>query len=164
MSLIFRKHKPTDLPAIRDIHRQNHKDQGGTLLRTLYEQGHFFVVERDGVILAYVQMRETLPDRVLNTRCFSPVSPDGVYIRQVAVAKGCQDQGVGSFLYRELCREYAGRSIYAHVHALNEASAFFHLKNEFQPIGLFVAENYLGHWRYLAFLFEHRAAESGNRE
>ena len=158
-NLTFRKYIRTDLPAMQSINDQNHTDRGGALFGRLDETDtNYYVALKGGELVAYANVLEELPDKVWNSSYFSPVSPDGVYIKQIAVAPDCQNQGVGSFLYEELSREYGDRSIYAHVYAVNENSSMFHFKSGFRPVGLFSAENYFGKWRYLAFLFERKSA------
>ena len=155
-NLIFRKYAEPDLPAMKEINHKNHIDQGGALFGKLYNDKNYFVVEKDGAVIAYVNVLEELPDRVRTSTIFEPLPESGIYIKQVAVADICQKQGVGSFLYKQLFGIYKDQHIFSHVFTQNWPSTLFHFRSGFKIAGMFSAKGYFGVENYVAFLMGRR--------
>ncbi|MFW9919753.1 MAG: GNAT family N-acetyltransferase [Candidatus Thorarchaeota archaeon] len=134
------------------------------LIRSM--QSSFFVAMNiDGLVLAYVEVVRGLEISLLDALrwdsvkieglCKAILSEDYAYVKQLAVRKGFQHQGVASFLYQELER-------YLNVHLVaftankpirNIASEKFHERQGYTKVATLDRRNFGKFPEYRSYFF-----------
>ncbi len=152
------------------------EDSGGFLviphsqdeILNLLQEGKvtFYIAKNlDGPLLGYVEVSDTMDISLLDQMDWlssdmrkmteSILSKKYAYVKQLAIRRGFQRQGIASFLYRML-EEHLRIPVVAYAAIepkRNEASIQFHLKHGFTKVATLYRENFGDLTEYQSYFF-----------